>query len=175
MRELPRRMVGLTSLAVAALTACGEPTAPPSPATQSSALLQLGPKLVSCPSQELRVASATIGIGGGEIAVGGTKITIPGGAVLAPTLFTVITPPSKYVEVQITALGAEHFLFEGDVSITLDYSRCTRSDIDAAPLSVWYIEGVTDTPLRPMGGVDDKAARTVTFTTDHLSSYAIAY
>ena len=175
MRELPRRLVGLTSLALAALTACGEPTAPASPAAQSPSLLQLGPKLVNCPSQELQVASATIGLDGGEIAVGGTKISIPDGAVLAPTLFTVVTPPSKYVEVQITALGVERFFFEKQVSITLDYGRCTRSDIEVAPLSVWYIEDVTDTPLLPMGGVDDKAARTVTFTTDHLSSYAIAY
>jgi hypothetical protein len=175
MGQLPRRLIGLTSLALLAFTACGEPTAPARLVGAADPVTLGTEKLVSCPSEDLRVASATIGSLGGDISVGGTTISIPAGAVRLPTLFTVTTPPSKYVEVEITALGVEHYLFDQQVSITLDYSRCTRSDIDKAPLTVWYIDSVTDTPLLPMGGVDDKQARTVTFTTDHLSSYAIAY
>jgi hypothetical protein len=176
MRVLPRGWTGLTSLVLAAFTACGEPTAPAgTPGASADALIFGGTRLVSCPSQELRVASQTIGPLGGDLSAGGMTLSIPPGAVPLPTLFTVTVPPSKYVEVEITALGVEHFVFDAPVRITLDYGRCTRSDIDQAPLTVWYIDGITDTPLRPMGGEDDKGARTVTFTTGHLSSYAIAY
>jgi hypothetical protein len=174
MRGLPRTLVGLSSLALATLTACGEPTAPPRSASPLIGFETA--KLVSCPSKESESSAALVTpLDGGTISVGGTQIAIPAGAVTTPTLFTVTVPASKYVEVEITALGVEHFLFDRDVTITIDYGRCTRSDIDAAPLTAWYIDGITDTPLSPMGGVDDKVARTVTFTTGHLSSYAIAY
>jgi hypothetical protein len=39
---------------------------------------------------------------------------------------------------------------------------------------VWHIDPLTKTFLEDMGGVDDKVARTVTFSTDHFSGYAIA-
>lgn len=174
MRGLPRRLIGLSSLAFAAFTACGEPTAPDGREAGSS--LFSSARLVVCPTSESQTTSALIDpLLGGTISLGETSIAIPAGALTTPTLLTVTMPASKYVEVQIRALGIEHLLFERDVEITIDYGRCTRSDIDAAPLSVWYIESLTGLPLENMGGVDDKQARTVRFSTDHLSSYAIAY
>lgn len=174
MRALPRRLFGLTSLALAAVTACGEPTAPVQPTTAAG--LFSTTKLVVCPTDEtLTTAKVIDPLLGGTISLGNTSIALPAGAVSTPTLFTVTIPASNFVEVQITALGVEHFLFDRDVEITIDYSRCSRSNIDAAPLSAWWIDGLTDTPLENMGGMDDKEARTVRFTTDHLSSYAIAY
>ena len=174
MRSLPRRWFGLTSLALAAVTACGEPTAPDQPT--SAASLFSSTKLVVCPTSETQTTAKVISpLLGGEISLGNTSIRLPAGAVSTPTLLTVTIPASNYVEVRITALGFQHFLFDRDVEITIDYSRCSRSNIDAAPLSAWYIDGLTGTPIENMGGVDDKAARTVRFSTDHLSSYAIAY
>ena len=175
MRRLPRWLVGPTTLALAMFTACGEPTAPDGTDAADELLLS-GPKLVVCPTSESRTVTGLIDpLLGGTLSLGATSIEIGAGAVTTPTLLTVTIPASKYVEVEITALGVEHFLFEREVAITIDYARCTRSDIDAAPLSAWYIEGLTDTPLENMGGVDDKQRRTVRFTTDHLSSYALAY
>ena len=46
--------------------------------------------------------------------------------------------------------------------------------VDAAPLTVWYIDSETKAPLENMGGVDEKLTRTITFVTSHLSEYAIA-
>ena len=175
MRGLPRRLIGLSSLALAAFTACGEPTAPAG-SDAASGLFSSDTKLVVCPTSETHSTSALISpLLGGTISLDGTSIAIPAGAVTTPTLLTVTIPASRFVEVRITALGVAHFLFEQDVEITIDYGRCTRSDIDANPLSAWYIDGLTGTPLENMGGVDDKQARTVRFSTDHLSSYAIAY
>ena len=175
MRGLQRRLIGLSSLLLAAFTACGEPTAPAA-FQATSGFFSSDAKLVVCPTSETRTTTAWVDpLIGGTISLGGTSIALPAGAVKTPTLLTVTVPASKYVEVRITALGITHFVFERDVEITIDYSRCTRSDIDAAPLSAWYINGLTGTPLENMGGVDDKQARTVRFSTDHLSSYAIAY
>jgi hypothetical protein len=87
---------------------------------------------------------------------------------------TLTVPPSKYVEIEVRVNGLPHFQFAQPVTVVLDYSRCTRSDIDRAPLSVWNIDPLTKALLEDMGGVDDKSARTVTFTTDHFSGYAIA-
>lgn len=168
-------MVGLSSLVLAAFTACTEPTAPVA-SEEASSLFFTDTRLVVCPTNESLTTTALIEpLLGGTISLAGTSIALPAGAVTTPTLLTVTLPASKYVEVRITALGFQHFVFERDVEITIDYSRCTRTDIDAAPLSAWYIDGLTGTPLENMGGVDDKQARTVRFSTDHLSSYAIAY
>lgn len=174
MRTLSRWLAGPLTLLVASITACTEPTAPG--ARDGDRALLAGAKLVVCPTSESQTTTALIDpLLGGSLAIGGTRIDIDSGAVTLPTLLTMTVPAGNYVEVRITALGLEHFLFEREIEISIDYSRCTRSDIDAAPLGAWYIDGVTKTPLENMGGVDDKAARTVRFRTDHLSSYAIAY
>lgn len=78
------------------------------------------------------------------------------------------------MEVDITADGSAHFSFRSPVTVSVSYARCTRSDIDKAPLTVWYIDAATKALLQNMGGTDDKVARTVTFITDHLSGYAVA-
>ena len=87
---------------------------------------------------------------------------------------TVTVPASKYMEVEISVAGSEHFTFELPVVVTLSYDRCTRSAADLLPMTAWYIDSETKDLLAPMGGMDDKVARTVTFTTGHLSGYAIA-
>jgi hypothetical protein len=99
---------------------------------------------------------------------------VPAGAVLVPTLIQVTTPASRYMEVDISVPGVEHFVFELPVTVTIDYGRCSRSDLDKAQLTAWYIDSETKALLEAMGGVDDKVARTVTFTTPHLSGYALA-
>jgi hypothetical protein len=115
-----------------------------------------------------------IGVLGGTVGVDGSRITLPPGAVLEPTTITVTVPASKYVEIDVSANGAEHFEFLVPAAVTISYARCTRSDINAKVLSAWYIDSVLKTLLQHMGGVDNKITRTVTFTTDHLSGYSIA-
>ncbi len=130
--------------------------------------------LVQCPTNTTASATAVVGPLGGLVNVGSTSIQIPAGALLSPATVTVTVPASKYMEVDISVEGVEHFVFELPVVVTLNYGRCNRSDIDAAPLSVWYIDSETKALLEPMGGVDNKLLRTITFTTGHLSGYAVA-
>jgi hypothetical protein len=111
---------------------------------------------------------------GGTVQLGTTSISIPSGALSVPTLIQVTVPASRFMEIDVTAVGFTSFLFQKPVSVTIDYSRCSRGDIDQATLHVWHIDPVTKELLEDMGGSDDKTARRITFTTGHLSGYAVA-
>lgn len=173
MPSITRKVV--LALTLGAIAACMAPgiTDPATPG--ASALRDQGvANLIECPSSETTSNSALVTPLGGLVSVGGTSVSIPAGALLAATTVTVTVPASQYMEVDVSVEGLEHFIFELPVTITVSYARCNRSDIDHAPLMAWYIDSETNAPLELMGGVDDKLTRTVTFTTGHLSGYALA-
>ena len=147
------------------------------PQVASEALFSAGPSLIQCPTSETLRSLPTLVLPLVEsvVSVGGTSITIPAGAVLTPTLITVTVPASKYMEFSVRANDLAHFIFQQPVEVTIDYSRCTRSDIDRAPVEAWYINAITKQMLENMDGVDDKATRRITFRTGHLSNYAVAF
>jgi hypothetical protein len=78
------------------------------------------------------------------------------------------------MEISVEVLGTDSFTFLLPVTITVSYQRCGRSNIERTPLQAWHIDEATKALLENMGGFDDKAARTVTFTTGHFSGYALA-
>ena len=164
------RSGGGTSLVCALVLlslACGEPNSAPGKTSD--------PKLVECPTAQTLSATGTITpLVGGTIAVGGSSVVLPVGAVSVPTVITLTVPASSYVEVELRANGLEHLVFALPLRVTIDYSRCTRTDINQKPLAAWHIDTDTKALLEDMHGTDDKSARTVTFTTGHFSSYAIA-
>ena len=172
------RRFTLTALA-AAFTACSEPTAPhPSASPFLFPLPDLsGSGLIECRTDVSESASLNLDARGGTVSVGGYSVTVPAGALPDLGLFNVslTVPASKYVEVEVRVNGLPHFTFLTPVTVVIDYSRCTRSDIDREPLRVWQIDPLTNLFIREMPGVlDDKIARTVTFTTGHFSGYAVA-
>ena len=176
----PARYAKTVLLAVTALllgTSCGDPRAT-APETSSSPGGGGGgsgaPSLVECPTNETSTTSAVVGLLGGSVQLGATRITIPSGALTAATLIQVTVPASRFMEIDVTAVGFTSFLFQKPVSVTIDYSRCARSDLDQQTLHVWHIDPVTKQMLEDMGGVDDKSTRRITFTTGHLSGYAVA-
>ena len=134
------------------------------------------PTLLACPSTGTQTVTGVVGLLGGSLSLGSTKITIPVGAVLEPTLFQIVIPESQYMEVEVHAVGLTSFLFKRPVQITIDYSRCSDDAIPAgAQLQGVYIDGDTKAVLQQMGGVDDHDSRRITFSTPHLSGYAVAY
>lgn len=162
--------------AACALAACQEPTAVESAAVaQPHFTTTYGAELLECPTDVTQRGSATIGFLGGTVAAGGTTVSIPAGALLLPTSIDVVVPASNYVEVRITAGGQEHFAFRSPVAIAIDYSRCTRGDIEHGALRAYYIDAVSKALLEEMPATDDRTNRKVRFETDHLSSYAVAY
>jgi len=165
-----------------AFAACAGPdiTAPPNHSTagdSASKLLGLfgeRPKLLTCPTNETVANSAVVTALGGLVSAGGTTIEIPAGALLEDATVTVTVPASNYMEVDISVEGTDSFLFELPVTVTVSYDRCTRSNILSFPLSAWHIDSDSKTFLERMPSIDDKLTRTVTFTTGHLSGYALA-
>lgn len=173
-RSIGRKLI--FALALGVFAACMAPGITDSDTRGASALRDQSDltDLVECPTSEGSSSTALVTPLGGLVSVGGTSVSIPAGALLAPTTVTVTVPASQLMEIDVSVEGLDHFIFELPVTITLSYARCNRSDIDHAPLTVWYIDSATKEPLESMGGVDDKLLRTVTFTTGHLSGYALA-
>lgn len=152
---------------------CGEPRAT-APGTSPSRSDGSSPSLIECPSNETTTTSAIVGLLGGVIQLGATSITIPSGALTTPTLLQLTIPASRFMEIDVTAVGFTSFVFQQPISVTIDYSRCARSDLDQQTLHVWHIDPLTKQLLEDMGGTDDKASRRITFSTGHLSGYAVA-
>lgn len=134
------------------------------------------PRLIECPTDERSTNFGLIGVLGGTVAAAGTSISLPAGAVAVPTgtLIRVTVPASTYMEVEFTANDLLTFFFLKTVTVTIDYSRCHRSVTDGKTLSVWLIDTNTKALILNMNGVNDPAQRRMTFTTNHLSGYAIA-
>ena len=127
--------------------------------------------LMECTSGDTDAALGVIGPLGGLLELGGHRVDVPVGSVLKPTLFTISTPASQHMVVDVSAYGLPEFWFHRPIKVTIDYSRC---DKDAMPSGVWYIDHDTGELLENMGGVNDPVRRRITFTTSHLSAYALA-
>jgi hypothetical protein len=177
--------VGPLMLALALAGACGDgPTAPtppsaldPSASVDSSAQLLglFGPRPLYCPNSETEATTAVLDGLGGALSLAGTTVSIPAGALLGPTTITLTRPVSSYLEIDISVEGTEHFLFELPITVTVSYGHCSLGFLSRLlPLSAWYWEPETRTFLERMPSLDNKLARTVTFTTPHLSGYIIA-
>lgn len=135
----------------------------------------LAPRLLACSAAETRSTQDVVGVAGGTVQLGATAIRLPGGALAAPTLITLTIPASAYMEIEVQAEDFATFVFQQPVSITIDYSRCADAAIEGNALAVWQIDPVTKAFLERQVGTDDRATRTITFTTDHLSGYAVAF
>ena len=177
-RAIPNLRQLLAIALLAALGSCSEPrtTEPAAPGGSGSLGGASNPQLVECPSSQTLTASATaLATEETTIAIGATTVVVPVGAVLEPTLIELTIPASRYVEIRLRANGAEHYKFALPIAVTIDYQRCTRSDVLSNPLDAAYIDVETKAVLYKMGGVDSKLTRSVLFTTDHFSGYAIAF
>lgn len=133
------------------------------------------PTLLQCPSTQTSTTSALVTTLGGTLSLGGTSINIPGGALLTATTIRLTVPASQYMEIAVTANDLTSFVFQQPVSVTIDYSRCGAAEASKSPLSVWHIDPQSKKLLENMGGVDDKTSHRITFTTGHLSGYAVAF
>lgn len=131
--------------------------------------------LLDCPATADSTATATIGTTGGALQLNGHRMDVPKGALKGQKDFRAHVQSSRYLEVDFSADGHASYKFDKPVQLTLDYSRCTDSNLnlDTEVLRVYHIDPVTKEILEDMGGVDDKTGRTVKAPTDHLSDYAL--
>jgi hypothetical protein len=176
-----RRTLAL-AFTLLATASCAGDSATGLTAADSSASLRLPllggsstPQLLQCtPPASAQSVSALIGPLGGTLAIGGTRIVIPENAVLTPTTFTLTIPQSALAEVSIRAGDAEHYLFQLPVLVTIDYSRCTSGLSLLRPVTAWHIDETSKALLEQMPGVDLRLLASITFSTPHLSGYAVA-
>jgi hypothetical protein len=128
---------------------------------------------VECPTNQTDVTTGLVGLLGGSLTLDGSGISIQAGALTAPQLFQLTIPASRFMEIDVSAVGLQTFLFQDSVSVTIDYSRCSRS-LEPASLHVYHIDPLTKALLEDMGGTADGAHQRITFKTNHLSGYALA-
>ena len=176
MRPLARvlKQVGAAAFVIL-VTSCSSTMTPTDAASSKRALSDTTlPSLVECPSNTTLQTKATIGLLGGVLNLAGTTVSVPAGALLAPTEIVLTIPASRYMEIDVSVPGVEHFLFEKTVIVTMDYSRCQRNDLLFTPLQVWHIDTQTKALLEQMPSVDNKLTQTIIFSTGHLSGFALA-
>ncbi|HEX6059538.1 MAG TPA: hypothetical protein VFZ11_11030 [Gemmatimonadaceae bacterium] len=176
LRQVRLGAAAALALVLAACSGDGFATGPEA-LVQSSvvAAADASPTLLSCPNLRGKSASRRIGPNGGSVTIAGTKLIVPPGAVSAETELVMSIPVSQYLEIDIVADGREHFEFERPVTIRVNYAHCRSEEADLASLSAWHVDDATHDFLQGMESVDDKRGRKVTFQTDHLSRYAIAW
>lgn len=132
--------------------------------------------LLVCPTTETHQQTGVLGLLGGVLSLGNNALSLPFASVLLPTAFEVDVPASQYMEVDVHAVGLTSFLFHQPANITIDYSRCGDDAIPpGAQLRAVYIDSDTKAVLQDMGGTVDSVSHRITFTTGHLSGYAVAY
>jgi hypothetical protein len=157
-------------------SSCGEQRAT-GPSGTISTSTSSGPTLVECPTSQTDVTQGIIGPLGNllnPLTLDGSSLSVPQDALTSLTLFQMTVPAGRFMELDVSAVGFESFLFQDSVSVTIDYSRCNRSDLNNKVLHVWHIDPVTKALLEDMGGVNDSANHRITFKTNHLSGYAVA-
>ena len=166
------RASGVLAAVATLFAACTDPVSPPPPPVPALAGAPAGYELLACPTSTSKSTSKLIiPILGGIVSLDGTLIKLPSLALLSPTTITVALPASSVMQADITAGGLLHYIFRKPVEVTIDYSRCGAV---GGELTVWHFDPATNTFLEDMGGTDDRSLHKITFTTDHLSSYAIA-
>jgi hypothetical protein len=132
-------------------------------------------RLIECPTTRADSSLQIINnLLGGIVSVAGSSIAIPPLALALPTLIKLTVPASTFMEVDITANNLASFVFRANVIVTIDYSRCLPSVTQGRTLTVWQINPQTKALIQNMNGVNDPVQRRMTFTTNHLSGYAIA-
>lgn len=132
-------------------------------------------RLLQCdPPASSASVTGLIGPLGGTLSVGNTSVVIPENAVLAPTSFRLTVPASSTVQISVKAGDAEHYQFLLPVLVTIDYSRCSAGLSVLDPLSAWNVDETTGALLENMSGTNDPLTHTMTFSTGHLSGYAVA-
>jgi hypothetical protein len=165
------------ALLVAALVGCpgdsSTPTGPGKDPGPTKSLFGGSAALISCPAPATETGSGLIGPLGGVLAVSGIRVIVPANAVLAPTSFTLTVPESNYLEIDVKAGDADHFVFERPVVVAIDYGRCGIPRFHRA-LSAWNIDPDTKALLEEMPSVDSQLTHTIIFSTIHFSGYAVA-
>jgi hypothetical protein len=145
--------------------------------TASSGYTTVTMELVPCPGPTWYPVSTTklIGPEGGVVDRGPFTLTIPPGALPDTQRVRLTRPVGNYLTVQATVGDSGHYQFAQAVDFAVNvtqYCPGVTSDMLASLLGVWM-----DAPGGAEGMVWNRQVinGTIKFTTDHFSSYGIAW
>jgi hypothetical protein len=170
-------LMGLLGAACADRDVATAPVQPTAQNAHSADLLGLGAVVASatrlvCPLDTPISATAVVGPQGGTIEAGGVKVEFPAGAVADSQAFSLRLVPGDYVDLELGAVGFEHYSFARPVTVSLNLARCGSLPLG---LHAWYVDGDTKTLVEDMGGEVDLLGRTLRFRTPHFSGYTVAW
>jgi hypothetical protein len=180
----------LALVALAFVLACGEPTAPATPAAVAVApvvrpdanlvditngilnltngLTTLIGDLLPCNVTTDQWNTANIGPEGGRLNVGPHSLVIPRGALRSRTQITAHAVRGNHVRVDFSPSGLQ---FSQPASLTLSYAACK---VLGKPVEVVYLKSDT-TVTEKEPSKDYREQKWVLGTIKHFSSYAVAY
>ena len=190
MHARKRPYARLTLVALAFLLACGEPTAPATPAAVVAApvvrpdatlvditngilnvtngITTLVGNLLPCNVATDQWNTASIGPDGGRLNVGPHTLVIPRGALRSRTQITAHAVRGNTMRVEFSPSGLQ---FAQPVALTLSYGVCKAP---GKPVQVVYLKtGDEITETEP--SKDSPQDKSVVAAIRHFSSYAVAY
>ena len=123
--------------------------------------------------------TAVLGVVGGVLSVGGHSVDVPPGAVLEPTLFTMLTPSTPVIDVELNALVPDGLsglirelaVFLQPVTLELSYAHA-RGAIDPDHLVI--VRLLDDGRYEVLPTQVDKLGKVIRAELDHFSKYAMA-
>ena len=123
--------------------------------------------------------SKLIGISGGTVTLLGHSINVPSGAVVTPSIFTIVVLSTGYVEVSLLELvpnllgglkSIGEYGFLKPVTLSLTYSR-SPDPIDPSRLVILYNNG---TSVQPLATTVNTTTKTASAQLKHFSKYCLA-
>jgi hypothetical protein len=125
------------------------------------------------------LVSGLFGLLGGVLQLDGHSLLVPRGAVLQVTLFTMATPATDVVDVDLNALGgnllrgvlSRLIKFERPVTVELSYARALNVD---DPDDLTIVRLLDNGQWEVVPSTVDKRRKVVIAELDHFSKYAMA-
>jgi hypothetical protein len=127
-------------------------------------------KLLTCQVAESRTTTQTIGPAGGTIFVGRHSLTIPYGALSQDVAITATAPAGDHVELALAPHGLQ---FERNVTLRMSYADCGL--VRALLLRIAYVDRESLRILDVLPSFPDLWRQRIIGSTDHFSSYMLAY
>lgn len=127
-------------------------------------------ELLACRVDESASTTQVVGPEGGTIVVGRHSLHIPSGALQEQVEITATAPAGDRVELQLLPHGLR---FERRTVLRMSYAECGA--VRGLLLRIAYVDDDRRTILEVLPSVVNLLRREVYGTTDHFSSYMLAY
>jgi hypothetical protein len=126
--------------------------------------------LLSCRVAATSSTTQSVGPEGGTITVGRHSLVIPAGALRETVEITATAPAGEHVELRFAPHG---LVFDRRVALRMSYAECGL--VRALLLRIAYVDPEKLEILEVLPSFPDLLRRQVYGTTDHFSSYMLAY